>query len=83
MQTSSEGPTKITKAVIDAAWRRRQPGSRVIIRDRDCRGLATDRELFVDGMDLRLPPAWERSPDRMALAEQDVDARQPKHAFAG
>ncbi len=40
MQTSSEGPTKITKAVIDAAWRRRQPGSRLIIRDRDCRGLA-------------------------------------------
>jgi integrase len=40
MQTSSEGPTKITKAVIDAAWRRRQAGSRLIIRDRDCRGLA-------------------------------------------
>jgi integrase len=40
MQISSEGPTKITKAVIDAAWRRRQPSSRLIIRDKDCRGLA-------------------------------------------
>src|SRR6476646_406302 len=40
MQISSEGPTKSTKAVIDSAWRRRQPGSRRIIRDTDCRGLA-------------------------------------------
>ena len=40
MQISSEGPTKITKAVIDAAWRRRGPSRRLIVRDKDCRGLA-------------------------------------------
>jgi integrase len=40
MQVTSEGPTKITKAVIDGAWRRRNPDSRLIIRDKDCRGLA-------------------------------------------
>jgi len=40
MLITSEGPTKITKATVDAAWRRRKPGHRVIIRDRDCRGLA-------------------------------------------
>ena len=40
MLITSEGPTKITKATIDAAWRRRKPEHRVIVRDRDCRGLA-------------------------------------------
>ena len=40
MRVTSEGPTKITKAVIDAAWRRRGPSRRLIIRDKDCRGLA-------------------------------------------
>jgi integrase len=40
MQVTSEGPIKITKATIDAAWRRRKPDSRLIIRDKDCRGLA-------------------------------------------
>src|ERR1035441_4226135 len=40
MQVISEGPTKITKATIDAAWRRRKPDHRLIVRDRDCRGLA-------------------------------------------
>jgi integrase len=40
MRVASEGPIKITKATIDAAWRRRAPGSRTIIRDKDCRGLA-------------------------------------------
>lgn len=40
MQVSSEGPIKITKARIDAAWRRRKPDNRQIIRDKDCRGLA-------------------------------------------
>src|ERR1039457_2363790 len=40
MQVISEGPTKITKATIDAAWRRRKPDHRLIVRDKDCRGLA-------------------------------------------
>jgi integrase len=40
MKVSSEGPTKITKATIDAAWRRREPGHRLVVRDKDCRGLA-------------------------------------------
>jgi integrase len=40
MQTTSDGPIKITKATVDAAWRRRKPDSRLIIRDKDCRGLA-------------------------------------------
>ena len=40
MQVVSEGPTKITKATIDAAWRRRKPDHRLIVRDKDCRGLA-------------------------------------------
>lgn len=35
-----KGPTKITKATIDAAWRRRVAGHRLIARDKDCRGLA-------------------------------------------
>ncbi len=40
MQVVSESPTKITKATIDAAWRRRMPDHRLIVRDKDCRGLA-------------------------------------------
>jgi integrase len=40
MRVTSEGPAKITKGTIDAAWRRRVPGNRLILRDRDCRGLA-------------------------------------------
>ena len=40
MQVTSDGPTKITKATIDAVWRRRKAGRRLIVRDRDCRGLA-------------------------------------------
>jgi integrase len=40
MRVISEGPTKITKATIEAAWRGRKPDRRLIIRDRDCRGLA-------------------------------------------
>ncbi|MBV8589932.1 MAG: DUF4102 domain-containing protein, partial [Acetobacteraceae bacterium] len=35
----SEGPIRITKSSIDAAWRRRAPGTRLIIRDSGCRGL--------------------------------------------
>ena len=40
MRVTSEGPVKITKATIDAAWRRRKADNRLIIRDKDCRGLA-------------------------------------------
>ena len=40
MHVTSEGPIKITKTTIDAAWRRRKAGERLIVRDKDCRGLA-------------------------------------------
>ena len=40
MRVTSEGSIKITKATIDAAWRRRKADCRLIIRDKDCRGLA-------------------------------------------
>ena len=35
-----EGPARITKATIEAAWKRRQVGVRLVIRDGECRGLA-------------------------------------------
>ncbi len=40
MKVVSDGPTKITKATVDAAWRRRLTGQRLILRDAECRGLA-------------------------------------------
>ena len=40
MRVTSEGPIKITKATIDGAWRRRKLDHRLIVRDKDCRGLA-------------------------------------------
>lgn len=40
MRVTSEKPVKVTKATIDSAWRRRRPGERLIVRDKDCRGLA-------------------------------------------
>ena len=40
MQVTSEGPIKITKATIEAAWRRRKKHHRLIIRDKETRGLA-------------------------------------------
>jgi len=40
MQVISEGPIKITKATIEAAWRRRAKDRRLIVRDVECRGLA-------------------------------------------
>ncbi len=36
----SEGPARITKTTIEAAWRRRTDGQRLIVRDAGCRGLA-------------------------------------------
>jgi hypothetical protein len=40
MRVITEESTKITKATIDGAWRRRKPDHRLIVRDKDCRGLA-------------------------------------------
>jgi integrase len=40
MKVNSEGPLRITRATIEAAWRRRKPRHRLIIRDSECRGLA-------------------------------------------
>lgn len=40
MRVVSEGPAKITKATIEAAWRRRKKDHRLIVRDKECRGLA-------------------------------------------
>jgi integrase len=37
---TSEGPIKITKSTIETAWRRRMPEHRLVLRDKDCRGLA-------------------------------------------
>jgi integrase len=39
-QWRTEGPVRITRQTIEAAWRRRQPGVRLTIRDAACRGLA-------------------------------------------
>lgn len=40
MQITSEGPIKITRATIEAAWRRRKKDHRLIVRDAECRGVA-------------------------------------------
>jgi integrase len=40
MKVLREGPTRITKATIDMAWRRRLPDQRIVIGDSECRGLA-------------------------------------------
>ena len=40
MRVVREGPVKITKATIDAAWRRRSSGQRLLLGDAECRGLA-------------------------------------------
>jgi integrase len=36
----SEGPVRITRTSIEAAWKRRAPKARLVIRDMECRGLA-------------------------------------------
>lgn len=36
----SEGPVKITKATVEAAWKRRRKDVRLVVRDAECRGLA-------------------------------------------
>ncbi len=40
MRVVREGPTRITKATVDAAWRRRARHQRVVVGDASCRGLA-------------------------------------------
>jgi integrase len=40
MRIIREGPTKITRSTIDAAWRRRASSVRTVIGDFECRGLA-------------------------------------------
>jgi integrase len=40
LQVTSEGPVRITRATIEAAWKRRAKNARLVIRDMECRGLA-------------------------------------------
>lgn len=40
MRYVTEGPTKITRATVEAGWRKRRDGVRLTIRDAECRGLA-------------------------------------------
>ena len=40
LRVVSGGPARITKATVDAAWRRRADDVRLVLRDADCRGLA-------------------------------------------
>ncbi len=39
-QVIRQGPVKITRSSVDAAWKRRAPAQRIIISDAECRGLA-------------------------------------------
>ena len=40
MKVLREGPVRITKTAIDAAWRRRAKDTRLVLGDAACRGLA-------------------------------------------
>ena len=40
MQVITKGTVKINKAVVTETWRQRAEGTRLIVRDRECRGLA-------------------------------------------
>ncbi|MGX9964098.1 tyrosine-type recombinase/integrase [Roseomonas sp. F4] len=40
MRVLREGPVRITKATVEAAWRRRDKDQRLMIGDMECRGLA-------------------------------------------
>ena len=40
LRVLSEGPVRITKATVEAAWRRRAKDVRLVLRDAECRGLA-------------------------------------------
>lgn len=39
-QVLRQGPIKITRSSVDAAWKKRAPSQRIIISDAECRGLA-------------------------------------------
>lgn len=39
LEIEGKGPVRITARTIDAEWRRRRPGLRIVIRDAECRGL--------------------------------------------
>lgn len=39
-QVIRQGPVKITRSTVDAAWKKRAPAQRIIISDAECRGLA-------------------------------------------
>jgi integrase len=40
MRVVSEGPVKIIKTTVEGAWKRRAKGQRLIVRDKECAGLA-------------------------------------------
>jgi integrase len=40
MKILREGPRKLTKTTVEAAWRRRDSGQRLVLSDVECRGLA-------------------------------------------
>jgi integrase len=40
MRVITKAPARITKATIDATWRQRSKDTRLIVRDKECRGLA-------------------------------------------
>lgn len=39
-KVARQGPVKITRSLVDAAWKKRAPATRTIITDAECRGLA-------------------------------------------
>ena len=82
MRVISEGPTKITKATVDGAWRPSEAGSTADCPGQGLPGLGAYREPDRHDMVLCLPPARKRSTDRTPLAQQDGHHRQPDHALA-
>lgn len=54
MRVVSEGPVRITRATVQAAWQRRAPDLRLIVRDAECRALV----LVVSGTAMRWETAY-------------------------
>lgn len=76
MRIVSEAPVRITRATIEAAWRRRSAGARLSTRQ----GMpwsGSDCEPDLDGLELWVQATGHRSHNRKALAEQDGDSGQP------